>query len=70
MKNKSIRKLFPVTILLAAALLGACSKEHPDISLKETVTGTTNDISSTSDIDSTKTTNKSNRESNKGNSFA
>jgi len=58
MKNKSIRKLFPVTILLVATFLGACSKEHPDISLKETVTGTTNDISSTSDIDSTKTTNK------------
>ena len=58
MKNKSISKIFPVTILLAATLLGACSKEHPEISLKETVTGTTNDISSTSDIDSTKTTNK------------
>ena len=58
MKNKSKNKLLPVTILLAATLLGACSKEHPDVSLKETVMGTTADISSASGIDSTKTTNK------------
>ena len=43
-------------MLITATLLGACSKEHPDVYLKETVTGTTNDISSSSDIDSTKAT--------------
>ena len=56
MKNKSKNIIIPVTMLITATLLGACSKEHPDVYLKETVTGTTNDISSSSDIDSTKAT--------------
>lgn len=54
MKSKSKNIIFPVTIVLTATLLGACSKEHTDVFLKETVTGTTNDISSASDTDSTK----------------
>lgn len=58
MKNKSKNKIIPVTILLTATLLGACSKENPNVYLKETVTGTTNDIISASDIDSTKATTK------------
>lgn len=54
MKNKSNNKTLLVVVLLATTLLGACSKEQPDVSLKETVTETTNDISNVSDVESTK----------------
>ena len=53
--EKTLNSKKALTVLLSSVmLLGACSKKQPDVSLKETVTETTNDISNVSNVDSTK----------------
>lgn len=54
MKKTSNNKKYWVVLLLAAMLLGACSKEHPDVYLKETIKEDAGETNSVSAFDSAK----------------